>query len=90
MRDIPFLDAASLRENHLAYRARTRRGAWLLVLAVAGLTWLGAGWGIPYAGLAALLLTFGGGLWLARRRLLLERAHWQKEPIVERRGPPRV
>lgn len=85
MRDTPFLlDTPDLRESHRAYAARSRRGAWLLFFVVAGLTWLAAGWGAPFAGLAALLITFGGGIWLARRRLLLERARFRQEPAPAR------
>lgn len=79
MRDTPFLDTPDLRESHRAYAARSRQIAWLLLLVVGGLTWLAAGWAIPFAGLAALLLTFGGGIRLARRRLLLERARFRRE-----------
>jgi uncharacterized membrane protein len=82
MRDTPFIDSHSLRENHLAYAARSRRIAWLLALAVGALTALAVVWAIPVTGLAALLLTFGGGLWLARRRLLLERARFRQEPLA--------
>jgi len=52
-----------------AHEARTRRGAWALLLGVGALT-AGAVWTkIGVLGVAALLLLFGGALWLARRHL---------------------
>ena len=46
---------------------RLRRMAALLLLLVGALTALAVAGGVPYAGLAALALTFGGGAWLLRR-----------------------
>jgi uncharacterized membrane protein YbhN (UPF0104 family) len=79
MRDTPTLDPASAGDARRAYARRTRRGAGLLLLLVGALTALAVVGGVPYAGLAALVLTFGGGTWLARRWVLMLRADAQGE-----------
>jgi hypothetical protein len=62
-----------------AYRARTRRGLRLLVLAVAALTGAAVYGDIPFTGLAALLLLFGGATWVAMRRLRWEAMRFRTE-----------
>ncbi len=62
-----------------AYRARTTRGLLALVLAVAALTAAAVLAEIPFTGLGALLLLFGGGIWVAARRLRWEAMRFRSE-----------
>ncbi len=62
-----------------AYRARTTLGLRLLVLAVAALTGAAVYGDIPFTGLAALLLLFGGATWVALRRLRWEAMRFRAE-----------
>ena len=50
-------------------RRTTRRLATAVVLAAMVLTVLAVGWKLPFAGTAALLVVFLGGLWVALRWL---------------------
>lgn len=52
-----------------AYRRRTRQAALLLLLACLLLSVAAIGFKLPLAGLAALVMTFAGGGWLAIRFL---------------------
>ena len=55
-----------------AHRARTTRGLWALLLAVAALSAAAVWTKIGILGVAALLLLFLGALWVARRHLLAQ------------------
>jgi hypothetical protein len=58
-----------------AYQRRTRQAALFLLLACLALSGAAIGFAVPLSGLAALLLTFVGGAWLATRWL---RARWAR------------
>jgi hypothetical protein len=71
--------ARPLHEARDAYHARTKRGLLFLAVAVAALTVGAVFGGIPFIGLAALLLLFGGGTWVALRRLRWEAMRFRAE-----------
>jgi len=52
-----------------AYQARTRRGIWALLPALAALTALAIWFKLSFVGVLALLLLFAGATWVARRHL---------------------
>lgn len=56
----------------LAYQARTQRGLLFLALVVVVLTGAAVYAHIPFAGLSALLVMFGGAFWVVRRWLQLK------------------
>lgn len=82
MRPSPDLSAATV----AAFRRRTRRGGLLLLGAVILLSALAIGLAEPFTGLAALGLTFGGGLWFALRSLRSRWAAFRGLPIADDRG----
>lgn len=74
--------APSTRTDHAAreaYRAPTKRGFLVLVLAVGALTAAAVYGDLPYAGLLALVLMFAGGPWVALRRLRWEAMRFRAE-----------
>ena len=81
MRASPDLSAATI----VAFRRRTRRGGLLLLGAVILLSALAFGPAVPFTGLAALGLTFGGGLWYALRSLRGCWAELRGQPIADDR-----